>query len=232
MTRVRRVFVPLMALALAAALATAAVAQAPQGPRRGFRGGSSRGSLLGLLRLEPVQKELKLSEENLAKVTELQEKLRAEMREKFAALREMDDRQQQRAKITELSDEYDRKAREQLREVLSREQMMRLYQIRMQVRSVTDSLASRYVAGRLELTDEQKTKLAEIAKDAQAKRSELFGSMRDASEEQRREAFAKYRKMRTDADEKALGLLNAEQKEAFEKMKGEKIELPSRRGRQ
>jgi hypothetical protein len=179
-----------------------------------------------------VQKELKLSEENLTKVTGLRDKLATEMREKFAALREMDDRQQQRAKMTELSGEYDRKSREQLREVLSREQMMRLYQIRMQVRSVMDSLTNRFVAGRLQLKDEQKTKLADLAKDAQAKRSDLFSSMRDASEEQRREAFAKYRKIRTDADEKALGLLSAEQKEAFEKMKGEKIELPSRRGRQ
>ena len=154
------------------------------------------------------------------------------MREKYAALREMDDREQRRAKMTELSDKYNRKARQQLREVLSREQMMRLYQIRMQVRPVMDSLANRFVAGRLQLTDEQKTKLAGIAKDAQAKRSELFSSMRDASEEQRREAFAKYRKIRTAANEKALGLLSAEQNEAFEKMKGEKIELPSRRGRQ
>jgi len=55
--------------------------------------------------------------------------------------------------------------------------------------------------------------------------------MRDASEEQRRETHTKYRKIHTDADEKALGLLNAEQKGAFEKMKGEKVELPSRGGR-
>ena len=86
MTQVRRVLVPVTVLALGAALAAAAVAQAPQGPRRGFGMGSSRGSLLGLLRIEQVQKELKLSEENVAKVTELREKLATEMREKFAAL--------------------------------------------------------------------------------------------------------------------------------------------------
>ncbi len=73
--------------------------------------------------------------------------------------------------------------------------------------------------------------MAEIAKDAQAKRSELLGSMRDASQEQRQEALAKFRKIRADTDEKALGLLTAEQKEAFEKMKGEKVELPTPRGR-
>ena len=228
MARGRRVFVAVMTLALGAALAPAAMAQTSErGPR-----GSSRSSLLGLLRLEQVQKELKLSDEALAKVKELQEKLGTEMREKFAALREIGDREKRRAAMTELSGEYDRKAREQLREILAREQMTRLYQVRMQARSIVDSLSSRYVAGKLKLTDEQKTKVAEIAKGLQAKRSEVFSGNRDASQEQRREAYAKYRKSRTEADEKALGLLNAEQKEAFEKMKGEKIELPSRRRRQ
>ncbi len=109
--------------------------------------------------------------------------------------------------------------------------MIRLYQIRLQVRAVVDSLASRYVAGKLKLTEEQKEKLAQIDKDVQAKRSELFSSMRDASREQRSAAYEKYRKMRSDADDKALGLLTDEQKKAFEEMKGEKIELEMGRGR-
>jgi len=231
MTRVRSMLVSLMALALGAVLVTAAMAQAPEGSRRGPRMGGSRGSLLSLLRIEQVQKELKLSDEAAAKVGELREKLGAEMREKFGALREMEDQAQRRAKMTELSNEIDRKAREQLREVLSREQMMRLYQIRMQVRSAVDSLTNRFVAGRLELTDEQKAKLADIDKAMEAKQSELRGSMRDATDEQRRGAFQKLREIRTAADEKALGVLTAEQKEAFEKMKGEKVELPTRSGR-
>ena len=130
-----------------------------------------------------------------------------------------------------MNDQSDRKAHEAIRKILPREKMIRLYQIRLQVRAVVDSLANKYVSGKLKLTDEQKAKLAQIVKDSQAARSELYGSMRDASEEQRREAYAKYRKIRSDADEKALGLLTAEQKEALEKMKGEKIELPSRGGR-
>jgi hypothetical protein len=35
--------------------------------------------------------------------------------------------------------------------------------------------------------------------------------------------------MRDEAEQKALGLLTAEQKETFEKMKGEKLELPAGR---
>ena len=130
-----------------------------------------------------------------------------------------------------MHDQYDQKAREGLRDVLTREQMKRLYQIRMQVGAVVDSLENRYVARRLELTDEQKEKLAKINKDMQARRSELFSGMRDSSGEQRRKASEKYRKLRTETDEQALGVLTAEQRKAFEDMKGKKIELPSRGGR-
>jgi Spy/CpxP family protein refolding chaperone len=217
-----------MVLALGAALVAATDARAAEGSRRGFgRGG--RSSLLGLIGREEVQKELKLSEDQTAKVQKVIEKLGAEMRKQFTALREIEDREKQRAKMTELRDQFDRNAREQLGDVLEREQMMRLYQIRMQYRAVVDSLANRFVAGRLKLTDEQKAKLAEITKEMQAKRSELFAAMRDASEEQRAEVFQKFGKIQSDADQKALATLTAEQKGAFEKMKGEKFELPSRR---
>ena len=231
MTRVRRLMVLAMALFLGAALLAAAQAQAAEGSRRGSGRGLSRDSLLGLLRLEQVQKEMKLSEEQTAKVKELVEKLGTEMREQYAALREIEDRDQRRAKMTELSDQFDDKVREQLGDVVPREQMMRLYQIRMQVRPVVDSLSNRYVVRRLELTEEQQQKVAELSKETQAKQSELFGAMRDASDEQRQEAFQKLRQVRSDADEKALAVLTAEQKEAFENMKGEKIELEMERGR-
>jgi Spy/CpxP family protein refolding chaperone len=131
-----------------------------------------------------------------------------------------------------LRNQSDQNVREQLGDVVEREQMMRLYQIRMQVRAVVDSLANRYVSGRLELTDDQKNKLEEINKGVGAKQSEVYPTIRDASDEQRSEAFQKLRKIRSDADDEALALLTAEQKAAFEEMKGEKIELQTRRGRQ
>jgi Spy/CpxP family protein refolding chaperone len=215
-----------MVLVLGAAFIAAAQAQAAERSRRGF--GSS--SLLSYLRMEQVQKDMKLSEEQTAKVQKVIEKLGAEMREQYTALREIEDREKQRAKITELRDQLDSKAREQLRDVLEREQMMRLYQIRMQYRPVVDSLANRFVVGRLKITEEQKKKLAEIDKEMQAKRSELFSAMRDATNEQRSKVFEKYRKLRSDTDEKALAVLTADQKAGFEEMKGKKIELEFRRG--
>ncbi len=219
MTRVRSLLVVMLAFTLGSAFVAQAQAQ------------GGRGSLLGLLRIEQVQNELKLDDETVAKADKLREKLRGEMTEQYSTAREIEDRDKRFAKFAELRDQYDQKTREGLRDVLAREQMMRLYQIRLQVRAVIDSLENEYVARRLELSDVQKEELAKINKDAQAKRSELFSGMREASDEQRREAIEKIRKLRSETDEQALGLLTAEQKKAFEDMKGEKIDLPSHRER-
>lgn len=228
MTRTRMLTLLAAALALGVVCVSAAQAQQRGGAGRGF---GSRDSLLGLLRVEEVQKEMKLTEEQTAKVKEVVEKLRTELREKSSALEEIEDRGERREKMTALSDEFDGKLREQLRDVIPREQMMRLYQIRLQVRPVLESLANERVAGRLQLTDEQKSKVAEISKDMQAKQSELYGKMRDASDEQRSEIFQKMRTLRSEADKKALGVLTEEQKKAFEEMKGAKFEMPEREGR-
>ncbi len=214
MTRVRSWMVIGMALLLGAAVASPAAAQAR-------RGGGMRSSLLGLLRLEAVQKELKLDEDTIGKVSEVGEKLREEMRDQWSGLRDLD-AQQRMAKFRELGDQYDQKAREQLRDVLSREQIIRLYRIRLQVRAVADSLTNQYVARLLELTDEQKEKVAKLQKASWEEMFAAFRTMSDLSQEERREKFVK---MRGEADKKALELLNDDQKEAFEKMKGEKLEL-------
>jgi hypothetical protein len=179
--------------------------------------------------MEQVQKELKLTEEQIGKVDQVSEKLRAEMREQYAGLRDIEDMQERRAKMTELSDQFDRKARGELREVLSREQIMRLYQIRLQIRGTVDALNNRWIAGRLELTDEQKEKAAALDKATQDKVTEAYAPLRDLSREERREKMTELRekitKLREEAEKKALGLLTAQQKEALEKMKGDKLEL-------
>jgi len=226
MIRVRSSMLLMVALLLGAPLLQAAQ---PQAPRSSRRGAMMRGSIIGLLSVEAVQKELKLSDDQVAKIREIGQKLRAESREQYAGLRDIEDAQKRRAKMTELRDQADQKAREQIREVLQREQIMRLYQIRLQVRGAVYGLNNRYVAGRLELTDEQKKKAAEIEKATTEKVFAAYRGLRDLGDEQRRQAFAEARekigKIHADAEKQALGLLTAEQKEAFEKMKGEKFEF-------
>jgi len=187
------------------------------------------GSFLGLLGQEKVQQELKLSTDQVAKVKEIGEKMRAEMRDQFTGLRDIQDQQQRRAKMAELTKQGDEKARAALRDVLAQEQWTRLYQIRLQVRGPVYGLNNRYLAERLKLTPEQKEKAAAIEKATDDKMYDASSGLRDLSEEQRREKGAEImqqlRKIRSDADEQAVGLLTAEQKESLEKMKGTKFEL-------
>jgi hypothetical protein len=230
MTQIQRVAVLAIAFLLGAVVVEYAQAQAPEGSRRGSGRGATRGSLLGLLGSEQVQREMKLTEEQTTKVNELVEKLGAEAREEYAALRDMDDAAQRRAKYTELSEQIDDNVREQLRDVIEREQMMRLYQIRMQVRAIVDSLSNEYVARRLELNEEQQKKVTEIRNRTQEKQWELYGAMRNAGDDQQSEVIQKFRDLRSAAADEALAVLTAEQKEAFEKMKGEKFEFEYQRG--
>jgi len=224
MIRIRGSMALAVALLLGVALLEVAQGQATQRGSRGMRGG-----FIGLLSTEAVQKELKLDDKQIAKLKEVGEKLRAEAREQYAGVRDIEDVQKRRAKYAELRNQADEKARREVSEVLAGKQMMRLYQIRLQVRGDVYGLNNRYVAGRLKLTDEQKNNAAEIEKATTEKTSQAFSGLRDLSEQERRQKFGELRekigKIRAAANEKVLGLLTAEQKKAYEDMKGEKFEL-------
>ncbi|MEE8452659.1 MAG: hypothetical protein V3R99_12115 [Thermoguttaceae bacterium] len=219
MTHVRSLLVLAVTLLLGTALISTAEAQG----RRG--GGAMRGSFIGLLSNEAVQKEMKLDEDQIGKVKAIGEKLRSEIGEQFGKLRDIEDRDKRRAKMTELMEQFDEKVREQAGEIIPREKMIRLYQIRLQVRGAVFGLNHPFVAGRLELTDEQKAKVADLEEATQKKIYGSYSGMRDLNDQQRGELFQKIRKIRTDGDAQAVELLTAEQKEAFEKLQGDKFEL-------
>lgn len=227
MSRVRSSLVLATVCVLVTALLGVTRAQAAEG--RGGSGFFGRGgSLVGLLNMEQVQKELKLNEEQVGKVREVGKKLFAEMREQYAGLGKIEDREKRMAKYTELRDQMDRKAFGQLRDVISSEKRRRLFQIRTQVRGVVATLGRERTANRLKLTDEQKKKVAEIDKATRQKQSEAFQGYRDLSQEERGKRFGQLRKIRQEADKQAVALLNADQKEALKKMQGKKFEFQPR----
>ncbi len=226
MSRVQRMFVSSLALTVSAVLVAATAVQAAEGPAARVHGSGAQSSGLAEDRAgaEGLEAERRGRREGRGGSGEVS----AEMREKFAGLREMEDREQRRAKMTELSDELDQKAREQLREVLSpgADDV-----------AVSDSHAGPPRGGESDesaccwQTPAHGGTTAEVGPNQQGRGGEAVGTawqgMRDATDEQRTEVFQKLGKIRSDADEKALGVLTAEQKEAFEKMKGRaEIELP------
>ena len=187
-----------------AALALAIFADAAQAQRRGF-GGFRGGSLIFF---EQVRKELKVTDDQESKLQEIQKK-------RDSARRELRDvpREERQAKFNE----FVKKFTAQTNEVLDSDQKKRLQEITIQVRG-SSALSSADVAKALGLSDEQKKKLTSINADSRAKSRELFQGDREG----RRDKFAALRK---ETGEQRLAVLSADQKEKFEKMKGEKFEL-------
>lgn len=227
MTLVRGTLASALMVSLCAALTGSATAQ--EGGRPGGRVFGSGADLMGLLRIEQVQEEIELTDEQAAKVKELGEKLMNAMRGQYTEIREIEDDQQRQAKRAQLTEAWETKVQAGLGELLPREQLIRLYQVRLQVAGVVYGLNHPFVAGRLKLTDEQKQRAAALDEETQQGRRDVFSGMRDVSQEQRTSKWAEAReklaKLRAAADEKALALLTAEQAEAYRALLGEKFEL-------
>ncbi len=222
-----------LAVMAALVLAGTALGQPPgkpggRGPMGfGFGPGGGPGSnWLILLRVEKVQKELELVDDQKAKLREIGEKSMARLREAFPrpeAVQELsrEERQARFAEMRKKMEALNQETRKAVEEVLLPHQLERLKQISLQIRG-TQALDDPEVAKELGITDEQKQKFAQIREESMNKGRELFTS---GQREQMREKFEALRK---ETDEKLLAVLTAEQKEKFEKMKGPKFEIDMR----
>lgn len=202
-----------------------ASAQRPGGGRGGpgaFGGGSAF-----LLANEAVQKELNIAQEQRDKLREIAQEMRegAGQRGDFQNLSQ-EERQKRIAEMQERA----KKAEEKISAVLDAKQKERLEQLRIQ-REGAVALARADVAEKVGLAAEQKEKIQKIQQEA---RSGAGGgqNFRNLSDEERQKAFAEMRERREKVANEILGVLNAEQKEKFEKLKGAKFDFPEEgRGR-
>jgi hypothetical protein len=184
------------------------------------RGGGRFGgaSLVRLVSLEEVQEELKLTDEQTKKAADLNEELRSDIREAFQAVRDAGgDFAESREKMRKLQQE----ASATFAEVLEERQQQRLREIFVQVNGAS-ALSDKHVAKALKITDEQKKKLKQITADGFQTMRDAFQDLRDAPQEERRDKFAE---LREKGSVQLLAVLTKEQTDAFEKMKGEEIEL-------
>lgn len=162
-------------------------------------------SPLMLAMQQSVQIELKLSEDQAKRVTELSEKQRESMR----GMRDLSP-DERRKRIEETSKAND----EALSKVLSADQMGRLKEIVLQRRGPS-ALADPKVAASLKLTDEQTRKVQSIAEDFRREMREIMES------DDRRQAREKMRDLRTATDGKYTAVLTDEQKAQWKEMNGE-----------
>jgi hypothetical protein len=196
---------------------------------RGMFGGRGPGMMgaLGLLRIEKVQKELDITDEQKAKFDETGEEIRSAMQDNFAALEGLSDEERQ-TKMQELMKETQDKLDKKLGEILQPQQLERLLQIQIQVEG-SMALANPKVETALNITDEQKEKLQSIRDDMRSKMRELIGDMRDFSPEERRDKMNsvqdKMQQLIKELGDKMLGVLTQEQNDQLEKMKGKKFDL-------
>jgi hypothetical protein len=189
----------LITAALAALILTAPVAWAQRGGGRGF--GGAGGGLM-LLGQKSVQEELKLSDEQISKVTARLE----EQRGAFAELRDLD-RAERAAKMQERN-----KANEAtLKDVLTANQLKRLKQIALQQRGMM-ALVDDEVADAVGLSAEQKDQVRSISR-------EMRGAFQAGED---REAMRKkFEEARAAASTKLDALLSSEQKAKWKELTGE-----------
>jgi hypothetical protein len=213
--------VPVMKSILRIGLLCAAVMAASSAPilaqgrggGRGF-GGATRAQLATL---KEVQAELKMTDDQKKVATEAVEKMTAARRELFSA-GPGGDPNEMREKMAKLTAEAD----STLAAKLDDAQKKRLMEVYVQ-KAGTAALADAEVQKALGLKEEEIKKLAEARAANQEAMMAAFQELgQDAAPEVRQEKMTAVRKA---ADEKLFSAISADQKAAFEKLGGAKLEV-------
>lgn len=203
--------------------------------QRGGGGGGSTQLMFSMLRIDEVKAEIELmpdQDEAVGKITARPEG--EQDRGERVNIREMSEEDQKAyfEKRQKEGEERAAKMREQLEEVLLPQQMERLDQIVIQ-RLGTQALTDARVVKELKITDAQKKEMQEVQTKGREEMMAEVAKLREGGGggggfEGMREVFTK---MREKGEEKLFGVLTSSQKADFEKMKGEKFEMPEGAGR-
>jgi len=188
-------------------------ARAGSAPAGGFGGGS-----LFLLTQKSVQEELKMTEEQVKKATDLQEK----QRENFKGFKDLS-----KEEIKSKMEERTKETKKAVDDILKPEQVKRLKQISIQ-QAGARAYSDPEVVEALKITDEQKEKIKGIQEDS-------FKEMPKRGEGDREENAKKIEAIRKATKEKVEGVLSAEHKSKLKDLTGEpfkgEIKRPEFRGK-
>jgi hypothetical protein len=205
-------------------IASIALVADAQGPGRGGPGGGRMmmggmgGGASALLMMKEVQEELSLDGDQIEELKDMGKT----MMESFASMRPQpgqapDPKMMQEAmeKVRKATAE----AEEKLGEILDPQQLERLIGLVIQ-RDGIRSVNSKMVAAKLGITEDQKSKMAELEKENMEKMREMFQGgigpeMRD-----------KMRTFREESESKMKELLTSAQKEQMESLKGAEFKFP------
>ncbi len=182
-----------------------------------------------LLRSDEVQQELNLNDEQKTELQDLTLQLQQEAFEILSGLQDLtpEEQQEMMGEISEMIAEKGQEVKAKVDALLNKEQLARLDELSLQARGA-QALEDESVLSALQVSDEQKEKLAEIRDKGMEAIEKALGNLQGGGGQ--RELRAKMRELRDELNEKAMAVLTPEQKKQLEKMQGEKFEFPSRGG--
>jgi hypothetical protein len=198
-------------LGVATAVATAWLAVAQSNP---VPLGGDLDSVDFLLLNESVQKELKLSDEQLLKVKEVIHDVRQKHRPEMEKLRD-------RLKLLEMMRASGEEVLKRMDGILNAEQIRRLKQIRRQKDGLR-AFSDKEVEAMLRLTEEQKSRIKGLAEELSQRSKQTLEEGAGSNFES---ALRKLAALRKDLLQKAVDGLNAEQKKTWKELTGEPFEI-------
>jgi Spy/CpxP family protein refolding chaperone len=180
--------------------------------QRGF----GMGGGLQLYMNSGVQKEIKLTEDQVSKVREIVTDIRGKYQDKLQEARDAQDRE----KSMKLNQEMMADAKKAMAEVLKPEQVKRFTEIQMQQMNVM-AFQNPEVQKKIALTDDQKEKIKGINDDAMADRREIMQGFQD----DREGTMKKLAEFNKGLMAKVTALLTDDQKKTWKEMTGEPFEV-------
>ncbi len=229
---------------LVVVMAGPALAQRQRGQGQGGgRGGMGMQGGVGLLSNQAVQEELKLTDKQKEDLKGVMDKMREASTGVNEKVRDIQDRQEQRTKRTELMKPINEEAQSAASKILDEKQNKRFKQIELQVSAQRQGPAvfkQEEVAKALSLNDEQKGKIDTIVKDYTKERQELMpqrgqggqGGNRGAGGAGGRggfnpETMQKVQTLTKEAMDKAADVLTPDQKTTWKNLQGEPFKMPA-----
>jgi Spy/CpxP family protein refolding chaperone len=209
-----------LVLALAAWASYSANGQPPFGGRGG--GMLAPGMLV---QNTSVQKELKLSEEQIQKIKDIGQKIQEKHRDDFASLGKLDP-EQRREKGQEIFKAIGEETEKGMAEVLKPEQSKRLKQIVLQAKG-SQAFNEEEVQKDVKLTDDQKDKIKTLNEDLGGEIREVFQNAQGNFQE----AGKKVATLRKETMDKVVALMTDDQKKTWKEMTGDPFEVKFEGGR-
>jgi Spy/CpxP family protein refolding chaperone len=187
--------------------------------------------VVALLAMEEVQAELKLTDEQKAKLREVRSELgggpgAGGNRGNFRDM-SREERQKQMEELRKQMEERAKKAEELVKGVLTPEQSTRLGELRIQREGIQAFTRSEVVAA-LMLTDAQKEAVLEILESARPQRGQGGGQGRNADPEAFRKVMEELQEKRKKAQADIEAILTDTQKAEWTKLHGAMFDFPER----